>query len=398
MPPLSGAPLLVLRDPSLRLVGAGILLFGALVSSLGVHQSLVAREVFALGDGAYSLVLLAAMAVSVVSSVAMGVAADRGPWRRATALAAATLTLAGTILMTAAPSRASFLANAALLGPAGGALFGQLFAAGRLAAQAHPPEDRGPILATVRALFAVPFMLGLPLWGLAFGAGLPLLALYPVAAVLAALLVALVWRAWPPDHAAPWPDPKSGLTFRDSLREIAARPVLGRVALVGAMHAGPAVMGVILGLLFARVGRDPGDVGLFFGVFVAVEIAGNLLAGRLGRRRPRLPLIALGVGLYALYLGALPFLAPTPWLWLLILPAGIGGGLIFPLAIGYLQDLMARRPGAGGSLIAVQRIAAESLSTGVFAAGTALQGYATVALLAAAAILAAAAALLRLDR
>jgi hypothetical protein len=156
-------------------------------------------------------------------------------------------------------------------------------------------------------------------------------------------------------------------------------------------------MGVIVGLVFASAGRDAGDVGLFFGLFVAIEVGGTLLAGALAPRLPRLLLIGAGVGLYALFLSLLPFLAQGPWLWALVLPLGLGGGLLFTLAIGYLQDLLAARPGAGGSLLAVQRIAAEGLSAALFAFGTLVQGYATVSVLAGATILLALAALLRLD-
>ena len=39
-------------------------------------------------------------------------------------------------------------------------------------------------------------------------------------------LLALVWRFWPRDGATRWPDPKSGLSFAQSLREMAE--ALGR--------------------------------------------------------------------------------------------------------------------------------------------------------------------------
>lgn len=391
-------PALILRDPSLRMLAGGILLFGSFAASLVAHQSLLAVEVFGLPDAGYALLLLAAMAVSVTSSVAMGIAADRGPRRRDMALLAATASLLGAALVALARAPWAFVLAHGLLIPAGASIFGQLFAAARLASGLHPPEARPGILAVLRALFAVPWVLLLPLWGLAFARGLPLPAIYPALAVVAALHLLLVWRAWPRDGAAPWPEAKSGLSFRASLREIAAGPVALRVALIGTLHSGPAVMAIVLGLIFAAAGRGTGDVGLFFGLFVAVEVAGTLLAGALAARAPRLALIGAGVLLYALFLALLPFLAATPWLWLLVLPAGLGGGLLFTQAIAYLQDLLARRPGAGGSLIAVQRVAAEGLTAAVYGLGAWAQGYATVSLLAAAAILLGMGAILRLDR
>jgi SET family sugar efflux transporter-like MFS transporter len=390
-------PALLLGDPTLRMLGLGILLFGSVAASLVAHQSLLAVEVFGLTNGGYALLLLAATASSVLASVAMGVAADRGPRRRTMALLAAGLTLAGAALVAAAGSGATFVLAHALLVPAGGAMFGQLFAAGRLASARHPPALRPGILAALRALFAVPWVVLLPLWGLAFRAGLPLRAVYPAVTLLALLHLLLVWRAWPRDDAAPWDDPKSGLSPLASLHEMSSRPLLLRVALVGAIHAGPATMAVLVGLVFAAAGRGAGDVGLFFGLFVAVEVAGTLLAGALAPRLPRLGLIAAGAALYALFLALLPVLAPTPWLWLLVLPVGLGGGLVFTLAIAYLQDLLAARPGAGGSLLAVQRVVAEGLSATLFGLGSWAGGYAAVGLLAAAATLLATVALLRID-
>jgi MFS family permease len=390
-------PGLILRDPSLRMVAGGLLLFAAFASSLGVHQSLLAVEVFGLSDTGYALVLLLAMSVAVTGSIVMGIATDRGPRRRQMALLAAVATLAGAALVALTRAPLAFLLAHVILIPLGGTIFGQLFAAGRLASAPYPPATRDGLLAILRALFAVPFMLGLPLWGIAFSHGLPLLALYPVVAAVAALHLLLVWRAWPHDAHAPWQETKSGLDFRASLREMSAGPVILRVALIGAIQSGSAIVGIILGLLFAAVGRGTGDVGLFFGLFVVLEVVGTLSAGLLVRRLPRLLLIATGVALYAFFLALLPFLADTAWLWALILPAGLGGGLIYPLAIAYLQDLLAERPGAGGSLIAVQRVAAEGLTTAIFGLGAWAQGYATVALLGAGAVLLAMGAILRLD-
>lgn len=391
-------PALVLRDPSLRMVAGGILLFGAFGASLGIHQSLLAVEVFGIADAGYALLLLCAMAVSVTASITMGIAADRGPRRRHMALLAAGASLAGVGLVTAAREPWAFVLAHVLLVPVGGTIFGQTFAAARLASARYGAAERDGILAVLRATFATAFMVVLLLWGAAFRHGLPLFSVYPVVTAIAAAHFLLLWRVWPPDHRAPWPDTKSGLDVRASLRELAAGPVILRVALAGAIQAGGAIVGIILGLLFAVAGRGTGDVGLFFGLFVAVEVAGTLLAGMLVRHVPRLLLIATGVLLYALFLALLPFLADGPGMWLLILPAGLGGGLIYTLAIGYLQDLMADRPGAGGSLIAVQRVAAEGLTTALYGFGAWAQGYATVALLGAAATVLAMGTILWLDR
>ena len=389
---------LVARDPSLRMVAGGAFLFGLFASSIGIHPSLFAVQVFGFSDPEYAVVLLLAMGVSVTSSVGMGIAADRRPWRRAMALTAAAAGVLGPLLVWMTGHPFAFTLAHVLLIPVAGTIFGQTFAVARLASAHYEEAERGAILAVIRALFAVPFTLLLPLWGLAFREDVPLLTIYPVIGAVSALLLLLVLRSWPPDARVPWPETKSGLGFAASLRELGSGSVMLRTVLMGAVQCGGAVSGVILGLLFARTGRGTGDVGLFFGLFVAVEILGTLATGVLARRIPRLRLISTGVGLYAVFLVLLPFVAGGPWLWTLILPAGLGGALIYTLGIAYLQDLLHARPGAGGSLIAVQRVASEGLTTAIYGLGAWMQGYATVSILGAVLTLAAMGAVLRLDR
>lgn len=74
-------------------------------------------------------------------------------------------------------------------------------------------------------------------------------------------------------------------------------------------------------------------------------------------------------------------LAGSPLVWVLVLPAAIGGAVTLTVPIAYLQDLLADRPGAGASLMAVQRMAGDVIAALCFAVGTALAGYGLVAIL-----------------
>jgi SET family sugar efflux transporter-like MFS transporter len=394
---MRGIPRLVADDPTLRMAALGAFLFGLFAASLGIHQSLIAVRVFGFSDPEYAVVLFLAMLVSISASVGMGIVADQKLRRKDMAVVAALASVAGPLLVWATGSPQAFVGAHVLLIPVGGTIFGQIFGLARLASAPYAPPQRDAILALIRALFAVPFTLVLPLWGLALRADVPLLTIYPAIALAAALLLLLILRAWPHDARAPWREARSGLGFLASLREMGSGPVMLRTVLMGAMQCGGAVSGIILGLLFTQAGRGAGDVGLFFGLFVAVEILGTLAVGALIRRIPRLRLIAVGVALYALFLTLLPFLAGGRWLWALILPAGLGGGFIYTLAIAYLQDLLHQRPGAGASLIALQRVASDGLSTAIYGFGAWVQGYATVAVLGALVAGAAMTALLRLD-
>ena len=211
--------------------------------------------------------------------------------------------------------------------------------------------------------------------------------------------MALIALRWPRDAQAPWVEVKSGLGFRASLAEMLHGPVLIRVFLIGAIHSGSALSGVIVGLLLNAVpGRGPGDVGAFFAVFVVVEIAVTLSIGALRAHFRRLHIIAAGVVIYASGMLLLPLLAATPALWLVCLPYGAGGAMIYALAIGYLQDQLGGRAGAGASLLALQQIAAQGLSAVVFALGAALGGYGLAAVMGAVVMVAAMGAVLWLDK
>lgn len=390
---------LIATDPSLRLVVGAVILFGIHAASIVIYQSLIAISVFGISDRQYSLVLLVALLVSVGASVGVGIVTDQRPSRRTMALAAAALMVSGSALVWIGNAPVFFVVAHMLLLPASGSLFGQLFAVARLASAPLPAQDRDAILTVVRAAFAVPFMVVLPIWGMAFDAGLSLLAIYPVVLVVAASLFTMIWRLWPADSAAPWTEQKSGLGFRASIGEMIARPVLIRVMLMGAIHSGSALSGVVVGLIFNEAsGRGAGDVGLFFGIFVAIEVVVTLSVGQLLRVMPRLWIIVSGAGLYAVFLMLLPILTPTPWVWTLTFPAGAGGAMIYALAIGYLQDLMGRRAGAGASLVALQRVSSDGLSATIFAVGTWLSGYGLVSILGGATLCVAIAAILWLDR
>ena len=390
---------LIGADATLRLMILAMLLQGGFAASIGTYQSLIAVTVFGLSDNAYALVLLASLAVSVTASIGVGILTDQRPSRRVLALCAAASMVGGALLVLAGQTATAFVLAHVLLLPVTGTLFGQLFAVARLVTAPLPRADRDGIMAIIRATFALPFVVLLALWGLLFEAGLPLLAVYGFTALSGAVLMALIALRWPRDAQAPWVEVKSGLGFRASLAEMLHGPVLIRVFLIGAIHSGSALSGVIVGLLLNAVpGRGPGDVGAFFAVFVVVEIAVTLSIGALRAHFRRLHIIAAGVVIYASGMLLLPLLAATPALWLVCLPYGAGGAMIYALAIGYLQDQLGGRAGAGASLLALQQIAAQGLSAVVFALGAALGGYGLAAVMGAVVMVAAMGAVLWLDK
>ncbi len=389
----------IVTDPMLALAAVLLVLYGAHAATMLPYVSALAVTVFHLGDGAYSALLVAASVLSVGSSVGFGILADQRANRRGIALVTGAFLALGTLAVWLVPATPVFVVAHALFLPLSGSIFGQLFALGRLASTLHPEADRPAILATLRAAFALPWVIVLPIWSLAFGAGAPLLQVYPVAMAMAAGFLGLTWLFWPRDGATRWPDPKSGLSFAAALREMAAPAVLIRVAALGTINGAITLYLVLLGLVFAAVpGRGAGDVALYAGLVAGLEVplmlALPLVIGRVSRNG----LIFWGTALYCVHVAGLPLLASGPAVWLLVVFGAAGGAVVLTQPMAYLQDMLAARPGAGASLMALQKLAGDAICAATFALGTLLGGYTLAALIGATLAMVGAGALWALDR
>lgn len=393
-------PVLTLfKDPALRTIAALMVLLGAVLCSFAPYVSVLAVREFNLGNQGFAALMVASTVISVGASVVVGIRADQTASRRAIAIWSCALLMAGAGVMTLRPGGISFVLAHGLILPVASTLFGQLFAQARLVAQTHPPQARDSIMSVIRALFALPFILVLPLWSVAFSAGASLLSIYPVALTIAAAMLVLTLRQWPRDGAALWDDRPSGLSFWAALAEIAHGPLALRVLALGAVTAANTTYMALIGLvLVADVGRSTSDVALYAGLVAGLEVPFMLMLPYIAPRLPRTKLIAIGTAVYCCHVVGLPLLAGSPLLWGLILPAALGGAIILTLPIAYLQDLMADRPGTGASLMALQRLTGDILAALCFVIGTTISGYALVAGLGAATAVLGALALHLADR
>lgn len=390
---------IIWRDPVLRMIGVATMMFGVLAASFEPYKSLLGITVFGLSDSAFALVLAMTFTVSVAASVWVGIITDQKPSRKPMALLAVMGAVGGTTVGWLGDNATAFVIAHALLLPMSATILGQLFAITRLYTAEWPSAERDGVTSVIRALFAVPFVVVLPTWGFIFDTGVPLTTLYPALLIVCLIFATLIWRRWPKDAEAPWIERKSGLGFFASVKELLAGHIVWRIFWMGAVHSGSTLMGVILALVFTQTeGRTAGDVGMFFGLFVALEILVMLSVGTLAKHFRRLHIIAAGAASYALFMGLLPILAPYKAVWLLILPVAVGGGLLYGLSISYLQDLLDDRAGAGASLMTLQRTVSHALATLIFAIGAAIGGYHLAAFIGAATILTGAIMLLYLDR
>jgi SET family sugar efflux transporter-like MFS transporter len=390
---------LCFTDPALRAAGLILALQGAVACSFGPYFSTLAVNAFGFGDHGYAVLLALASLVSVSASVIGGIRADQTANRRQVTLTSVAALILGTFLMTVTPGPWVFALTAAVLIPISSITFSQVFALARLAATRHPTGDRDGIMAVIRALFALPFILVLPLWSIAFAAGAPITLIFPMGLLLSALMLIAVLRLWPPDGTTLWEDRPSGLSFRASLTEIGHPRIAARVIALGAVFSASTVYMAIVSLVMVpEVGRGTQDVAIYVGLVAGLEVPFMLMIPSLTRGIPRTRLIFAGTALYCVHVALLPVLAGSPFVWLLVLPAAIGGAVTLTVPIAYLQDLLADRPGAGASLMALQRLAGDVIAATCFGLGTALAGYGTVALLGVAASLIGATALWLADR
>lgn len=395
----SGALLLLWRDPILRMATGLMILNGTLWASFGPFVALLAVQTFALGDQGFAAVTAAATLAGVVASLWMGIRADQRASRRRMAIGTCMLALAGLAMMTAFPAGWSFVIFHALLFPVATTIFGQVFTLIRLAAARYGEHERQFIVAGVRAAVSLPFVVILPLWSMALARGVPLVSIYPVAMVFAALMLWMVCRRWPRDVQAHWIDRPSGLSLRGALRELADRGLALRIAALGAIASMPALYVMTMALILTQVGGRPdSDPGLFFGLVAGAEVPCMLLASLVGRHLARLPMMVGATVLSIVFLLGLPLLAGSPWVWSLILPLALSHGVLLTVPITYLQDLLADRPGTGTSLLALQGLIANTLAAIAFALGAWIWGYAAVMVLGAVIGLAGAAVLWVLDR
>ena len=371
----------LLSHPALRLIGAALLLFGAVNASIYPYQSLIAIDRIGVSKPAFALVLVLASITAVTASVLFGIMGDQRGNRRRIALITCASSTAGIALMLVAPGPISLILCHGLLIPVASSIFGQLFALARLAGPADPAA-RDKIMLTMRAMMSASFLGMLIFWTYAFGASADVMQVYVSAGLASAGMLLLIATSWPRDGATQWQDNPSGLNFKQAMAEIARPFVLSRLLLLGAINSAGVLYMVLVSLVFdSSVTRDASDVALYVGLIAGWEVPCLLLLPRLTGRISRSNLIAAGTIIYILHLIAMPLLADTPYIWAMTLVAGIGGTAMISLPIAYYQDMLHGRPGTAGAMLALQKLVADVLAATSFAIGTAIGGYLTVAVI-----------------
>lgn len=375
-----------------------LLLLGGLNASVFPYQSLIAIDRIGLGHSAYAGLMVLASGMAVTTSVLLGILSDQRFDRRSVALFTAACGAVGIGAMALAPGVGTLLLCHGLMLPVHISLYGQIFALSRLAT-ASMPRERDAIQSTVRSAMSLSFLATMLFWTWAFARGADVMSVYLTGSAAAVALMVLIARLWPRDADATWEDAPPALNLAAALAQIAQPRVLVRLVFLGAVASAGLLFMALASLVFeAAPNRGPAGLALYWGMVAGWEIPAMLILPRWLNRRPRAPMLLIGVGVYSAHLALMPVLVETPLIWGLPVLAGLGGALLIILPIGYYQDLMEGQPGIAGALIAVQRLIGDILAAGAFAVGMATGGPAATALAGAAMAVLGALALVALDR
>ena len=358
-----------------------MLFLGMHNASVYPYQSLIAIERIGLSETVFAGLLVLASACAVTASVLFGMLSDQHGHRRRIAIVTCLASLTAIAIMLLHPTPLTFFLCQGILLPVSWSIYGQLFTLARLAS---PDTGRSSdaVMGVIRSLLSLGFLATLIFWTFAFAAGATEMAVYLTGGAASLIMVLLVTVGWPKDGQTAWHDPKSGLSLRAALRDIAHPHILSRLLLIGTLSLPGALFFVLISLVFdASPVRTSGDVALYIGMLAGWEVPFMLILPRLTQHLRRGTVLAAAAIFYAAHLALMPVLSDTWMFWVLPLIAGASGSVILMLPLAYYQDLTPGRPGTASALLALQKLVVDVLTAAVFAAGFALGGFATVALI-----------------
>ncbi|WP_341367984.1 MFS transporter [Yoonia sp. BS5-3] len=372
------------NDRLLRLAFLCILLMGAAVASIVPFQSIIGIERLGLSDAAYAAISILGSGFSVAASILVGIFSDQTGRYREVLIGSIIAGLLAACCMFFVPTQASFILVHMVLFPISATAFTQYFALASLAARRNNRLDKEFSLSMIRAAFAGSFALTPPIWAIIVAGGVDLLVVYGFIAAVNVLVLVIVIRGWPRENTSQTEE-KSGISLFAALGELAAFPLLIRLVLIAVIVGMNGLYNILLGLLVVNnLGGTESDVGWFAGGVALTEVPVMLMSALLIRRLTRRGAIFLGAMVYVAFLIALAMIPSMAIAWWLIIPAGIGAGILLSITVGYIQDLVAHRAGAGSALVSVSHFGGMIFASVILAAGSVVTDYVGIALIGAA--------------
>ncbi|MEW7009723.1 MFS transporter [Lentilitoribacter sp. EG35] len=363
------------NDKLWRLSFCCILFMGVVVASLMPYLSIIGIERLGFSDTTYAIVTTGGALMSLLASVFVGVYTDQTGRYREVLITSIALGIIGSLAMYLMPAKGTFILAHVLMIPLASTAFTQYFALGQLAANRNPKIDRDFSSSAIRAGFSLSFALTPPVWAFFIAQGMDLFIIYAVMAVLNIFILTLVFTSWPKDQTSD-NNEKSGITFFQGLRELTALPVMIRVFAISAILGAVNLYNIVLGLIIINnLDGIEAQAGLFAGGVALIEVPVMLISPAILRYVSKSAFIGVGALIYIIYLIPFGTMSSMTSAWWLMLPAGIGAGILLSVSVGYMQDMMTHRPGAGGALVSVSHFSAAIFASGVFAFGTSVSDY-----------------------
>ena len=362
------------NDRLLRLAFLCISLTGIAVAAIIPFQSLIGIEHLGFSQRSYAAITTIGALFSVFASVAVGIFTDQtGRYREVLAICnVAGVVAAGVVFFL--PAKATFLLAHVVLFPIAATAFTQYFAMASLAANNNSQLNKDMSLSFVRAAFVGAFGLTPPVLAVAIAGGMAVQSVYGFAAVMNVIVLGLVLSSWPKTQISL--AEKSGISFFQSLQELSSGYVLIRLVLICAVVSVNALYNILLGLLILNnLNGTEADVGWFAGGVALVEAPIMVLVALALKHVSRSGMILIGSVVYCAFLAAFAVMPGMEAAWIMILPAGMGAGILLSVTVGYVQDLVASRPGAGSSLVSVSHFGGTLFASAILAGGAAVSDY-----------------------
>lgn len=365
-------------DKSLRTSALAIFFFGTTGAATSPYQSLIGIQELGLSDSGYAALMFAAAIINVSASVMMGILADQMGDYRTSILYVSLFGVLGFGIVYAFANVPAFVLSKLLLLPIFGALNSLIFANVRANSARLSSSQLIGVNSTIRATISLSWVLMPGVVGVMLAGASSMLPAYLIATLAAIICFILGAFFLPPAPKIEIEGGEARSRFLTSLGEVldprVAMRVLAIALICSMLHINDAVRPLIV---TGKAGGTVADLGIIVGIVAALEIVFILFWGKAETWMKPVRALALGAGLYALYL-VLQGLATERWhVYAQTVVSGIAAAAIISLPITYLQDLIADRPGLGSSLIAVNIF----LSAGIFAVGTRIGDYSFASIL-----------------
>jgi len=376
---------LIFANARLRICTLGLFLSGVTFSATMPYQSLVGVDLLKMSSDLYAILVFATSVSGLLIGVTIGLASDRFANRYALISPAALMGVLGFGLVFFYPRVSTFFFAHLLPIPIAGSLYSLFFAAARTETNRLPLYERDSVTSTIRALFAISWVVVPTVMGFLLSLGGSTYVVYLIAAgacLANAGLFAfygLGAKAKPVDVEQGGNEPPKA---KNLLLDVISWGLAWRLLLIGLLTSAHRLQGILYSLVITgTAGGAERDVGIYAGLVAAAEIPLMLVWGHLLRWISKSAALAIGAVFYAAYLGLLSQAHSLEAVYWSIPFNAVGASVILSVTISYLQGIFEDRPGLSTSLSYITSVIAGGISSLIFSATTVHLGYSEAALL-----------------